>query len=288
MGFGACFFYRVCLNGKVILDRTEEGNKPYFPPRSDNFIVPAHCRKGKNLLTVSVVSAPGEALVLAFRIFEDHPWEKTLPCIENYDRLLAEKNYPAEGSVEREYCEHLIQNGVLMMRNTVFNPFSGNGEMAQEDVESLEKQYPILRFYEGALDKIIRELQECSPAPDEFYLWHLYNMGYVIKCASTTFGIDLNHRRAAELEPYIDFSLTTHNHADHMDLPLFKKMIRFGKIDISLFIHRSAIEGYGNDPLFHHKIHGWVRTESQIQNGFLFIAAKCTGLQVRIGKSNAF
>lgn len=225
MGFGACFFYRVCLNGKVILDRTEEGNKPYFPPRSDNFIVPAHCRKGKNLLTVSVVSAPGEALVLAFRIFEDHPWEKTLPCIENYDSLLAEKNYPAEGSVEREYCEQLIQNGVLMMRNTVFNPFSADGEMAQEDVESLEKQYPILRFYEGALDKIIRELQECSPAPDEVYLWHLYNMGYVIKCASTTFGIDLNHRRAAELEPYIDFSLTTHNHADHMDLPLFKKMM---------------------------------------------------------------
>ena len=42
LGFGCCYFYQVFLNGKSILDRRESGNKPYFPPQSDNFTVPAH------------------------------------------------------------------------------------------------------------------------------------------------------------------------------------------------------------------------------------------------------
>ena len=108
MGFGACYFYRVFLNGKLILDRSEEGNKPYFPPCADNFIVPGFCRKGKNLLAIVLISVPDEVMCLDFKIMKDHPWQKTQPSIENYSALLESRKYPEEGTPERESALHLI------------------------------------------------------------------------------------------------------------------------------------------------------------------------------------
>ena len=60
-------------------------------------------------------------------------------------------------------------------------------------------------------------------------------MGYVIKSSETTFGLDLNHRRAVELAPYIDFVLTTHNHNDHQDSELFKAMVAMKRQVVSNF-----------------------------------------------------
>lgn len=224
MGFGGCYFYQVFLNGTLLLDRSESGNKPYFPPDPDDFIVPAPCGKGTNLLTVVLRSAPGEPMRLAFRIFEEYPWQKTVPSIENFERLVSAPVYPAEGTQERKWAYDLIQNGVLMLRNTVFNPFSANRSMEREELTGVTGKYPVLYFYEKALDRIIKEIAETTPEEDEVFFWLLYNMGYVIKCAAGTFGLDLNHRRAAELAPYLDFLLTTHNHADHYDMELFKLM----------------------------------------------------------------
>ena len=235
MGFGARYFYRVFLNGKLILDRREEGNKPYSPPRAGNFIVPGFCRKGKNLLAIVLVSVADEVMYLDFKILKDHPWQKSLPTIENYSALLESVKYPREGSSERESALRLIQNGVLMMRNTVFNPFVADTTMDESKLAELEEKYPILYFYEKALDRIIKEIQESAPGKDEICMWLLYNMGYVIKSSAGTFGLDLNHRRAALLAPFIDFVLTTHNHVDHCDIPLFKELTAQGKKVITNF-----------------------------------------------------
>ena len=224
MGFGGCYFYQVFLNGNLLLDRSESGNKPYFPPGPEDFIVPVPCDKGKNLLTVVLRSAPGEPMRFAFRIFEEYPWQKTVPSIENFERLVSAPVYPSEGTQERKWACDLIQNGVLMLRNTVFNPFSANRSMTREELSGVTGKYPVLYFYEKALDRILEEVAATTPKEDEVFFWLLYNMGYVIKCASGTFGLDLNHRRAAELAPYLDFLLTTHNHVDHYDMELFKLM----------------------------------------------------------------
>lgn len=235
MGFGGCYFYRVFLNGELILDRSENGNKPYFPPRTENFIVPGFCRKGKNLLVVILKSVPEEPLCLAFKIMKEYPWQKCVPSVDNFSQLLDFSCYPAEGTPERKYACKLIQNGVLMMRNTVFNPYAADGEMEREKAEALGREYPILYFYDKALDRIINEIPTAVPQEDEIFFWHLYNMGYVIKSQWGTFGLDLNHRRAIELAPYVDFLLTTHNHHDHYDLPLFRAVSAENKKVISNF-----------------------------------------------------
>ena len=235
LGFGGCYFYQVFCNGRSILDRRESGNKPYSPAQAGNFIVPAFCRKGKNILAVDLKSVPNEAMRLAFKVMTDYDWRAVQPSIENFSKLLESPAYPPEKSSERQQCCRLIQNGVLEMRNTVFNPFAVDFGMDGEKVKALEKEYPILFFYEKALDRIIREIPETHPAEGEVVFWHLYNMGYVIKTANVCFGLDLNHRRASELEPFIDFVLTTHNHVDHYDAELFKRMAAAGKKVISNF-----------------------------------------------------
>ena len=40
-------------------------------------------------------------------------------------------------------------------------------------------------------------------------------MGLVVKTPKSLFSIDLNHRRAEEFAPMLDFALITHNHDDH-------------------------------------------------------------------------
>ena len=234
-GFGGCYFYEVFLNGKSILDRRESGNKPYFPPRAENFTVPGFCVKGKNLLTVVMESGTGEPLRLAFRVRSEYNLRKCTPSRENFAELLNSEKYPPEKTLSRYEAEQLIQNGVLMMRNTVFNPFAKAPELEAEKVQALEKEYPILYFYEKALDRIKEEVPNAAPKEEEVFIWHLYNMGYIIKCAQGCFGIDVCHRRAAELEPLLDFILTTHNHCDHHELPLFKAMAQNKKPVVTNF-----------------------------------------------------
>ncbi len=247
LGFGCCYFYQVFLNGESILDRRENGNKPYFPPKSDNFTVPAYCRKGKNLLTVVLKSVPGEVMHLAFRVRSDCNWHKCQPSIENFSALVNGGPYPAEGSAERRDCCQLIQNGVLQMRNTIFNPFAVDGQMLPDEVQKLTEEYPILYFYEKALDRIIKEAAAASPGENEVFFWHLYNMGYVVKTSYVCFGLDLSHRRAVDLAEHMDFVLTTHNHADHCDLELFKALAAAKKQVITNFypapgFHRPPVE----------------------------------------------
>ena len=66
-------------------------------------------------------------------------------------------------------------------------------------------------------------------------IWHIYNMGYVIRTPKQCFGIDLYHRRAAELAPYLDFILVTHSHGDHVWKPLFEAMEAAGKPVVTNF-----------------------------------------------------
>ena len=83
---------------------------------------------------------------------------------------------------------------------------------------------------------MLRSIKNVPPRRGETHLFLLYNMGYVVKTPSSTFGIDICHPRAAELADKLDFLLITHNHSDHYSQPLIEALKRNGIPIVSNFI----------------------------------------------------
>ena len=103
-----------------------------------------------------------------------------------------------------------------------------------------------LEKLEQAFEKVFREARETKveavPA-----VWSVYNMGYVVKTREALFSIDLVHRRATELAPYLDFALITHNHADHCHQELYQALDRAGKTVISNFLDNYGVRNWRKD-----------------------------------------
>lgn len=94
----------------------------------------------------------------------------------------------------------------------------------------------ILEYYKKALQRVVREVQAENVPQGKVAIWHLYNMGYVVKTPSHCFGIDLKHREAAQLVPYIDFLCITHEHVDHYSQEMNDAMKVAGKPVYSNFV----------------------------------------------------
>ena len=103
---------------------------------------------------------------------------------------------------------------------------------------SLAMSVPILECYDAAFDRVLEGVAKTSPAEGEVHIWMLYNMGYVIKTPSGCFGIDIYHRRGAELAPYLDFYASTHVHQDHRCDALADAMIEAGKPVLTNWLDR--------------------------------------------------
>ena len=80
---------------------------------------------------------------------------------------------------------------------------------------SMEKCDPIIYFYRSAFDRVMDGIKNSKVENGTAAIWLLYNMGYVVKTPSGCFAIDISHRWAKELAPYIDFLCVTHKHSDH-------------------------------------------------------------------------
>lgn len=100
---------------------------------------------------------------------------------------------------------------------------------------SLQKSHLILDGYDYAFDKVINGIKNDIPTEGEVLIWHIYNMGYVFKTTKGAFALDIFHKRAEELAPYIDFYGITHKHLDHKSEALALKMAILGKPVISNF-----------------------------------------------------
>lgn len=107
---------------------------------------------------------------------------------------------------------------------------------------SLVRGEPILTCYDAAFDRVLNGLREEKPAVGEVYIWMLYNMGYVIQTPSGCFGVDIYHRRAAELAPYLDFYASTHVHQDHKWQGLIDAMLEAGKPVVTNYLERPGYE----------------------------------------------
>ena len=108
-------------------------------------------------------------------------------------------------------------------------------ELTPEEVARAVETQPILYFYEAAFDKVKRELETTPVAPDTVLLWHVYNMGYVVKTSDSCFALDLHHRRSEELIPMLDFLVVTHDHTDHKTARLLESFAKTGKPIVSNF-----------------------------------------------------
>ena len=103
-----------------------------------------------------------------------------------------------------------------------------------------------LEKLEKSFEKVFREAREVK-VEDKPAVWSVYNMGYVVKTREALFSIDLVHRRAPELAPYLDFELVTHNHADHFHPELYHAMDGAGKTVISNFLDNYGVRNWKKD-----------------------------------------
>lgn len=94
---------------------------------------------------------------------------------------------------------------------------------------------PILYMHDAAFQRVLDEMKSVEVEEGEVALWLVYNMGYVVKTSKSCFAVDLKHRRAEEMAPYLDFILITHKHGDHFDLRLCEKMDSLKKPVVSNF-----------------------------------------------------
>lgn len=103
---------------------------------------------------------------------------------------------------------------------------------------SLVKYNDILACYDAAFDRVLEGIANETPGAGEVHIWMLYNMGYVVKTPTGCFGIDIYHRRGAELAPYLDFYASTHVHQDHRCDALADAMLEADKPVLTNYLER--------------------------------------------------
>ncbi|MDD4632575.1 MAG: hypothetical protein PHQ77_10045 [Proteiniphilum sp.] len=124
------------------------------------------------------------------------------------------------------------------LKSTTFKEYLKKPE---EEAVMMEDTIPTLYFYREGFDKVLHEVKNSEVQYGNTLVWMLYNMGFVVKTPSGCFGIDIDHRLAERLEPYLDFLCITHNHGDHYNNKLIEAMINHDKPVLSNF-HKGSQE----------------------------------------------
>lgn len=130
-----------------------------------------------------------------------------------------------------------IQKYADACSNLTFDSYMAAGDRL---AASLESSTEILSCYDAAFSRVLEGIRTETPSAGEVHIWMLYNMGYVIKTPSGCFGIDIYHRRGAELAPYLDFYASTHVHQDHRCDSLIDAMIEAGKPVLTNWLDRAG------------------------------------------------
>ena len=156
-------------------------------------------------------------------------------------------------SARLDACD-VLQRSVDRLRAKEFKEYF---DADPERAAKWERERGILRYLNESFDKVLRELRETRAEDGSVVFWHLYNMGYLVKTPTQTFAIDVRHRRAPELVPYVDFLHVTHNHGDHYSRQFCNALADAGKPVVSNFIE--------ND---------WFTPENEAQRSFGDVAVK--------------
>lgn len=119
--------------------------------------------------------------------------------------------------------------------------------LSTADSLSYYRNLDILRYNDDAFNKVLAEVKSSKVPEGEVYIWMVYNMGYVLKTAKVCFAMDLKHRRAKELIPYLDFATITHKHGDHYSDDFNEAMQQAGKPVLSNFIENGYLVKDGGE-----------------------------------------
>ena len=95
--------------------------------------------------------------------------------------------------------------------------------MSAEARDAAYARWPILRRYDAAFEKVMREARETT-VEDRPAIWYVYNMGVVVKTRQSLFSIDLCHRLAPAFADALDFAIISHNHGDHFTQDFYRAM----------------------------------------------------------------
>jgi len=125
-----------------------------------------------------------------------------------------------------------LQNYTDCLSYVTFEDYLVSSE--QQSLE-MERTIPILYYYRNAFDTILDELRTTKASKNSVSVWFLYNMGVIVRTPSGCYGIDINHRWAEKLEPYLDFICVTHDHGDHRSEALMQAMRKANKPVLSNF-----------------------------------------------------
>lgn len=126
---------------------------------------------------------------------------------------------------DRLFAMYRMQDYMDSLSNSTFGDYLVADEKTRREME----RGTVLHYYQAALEKILRELPRTRVEKGTVAIWHLYNMGYVVKTPTRCFAVDIKHPEASRLVPYIDFLMITHRHSDHFTDELNKAMTDAGK-----------------------------------------------------------
>ena len=146
---------------------------------------------------------------------------------------------------KRETIQDAMQNRVDQTTKKEFDYFDSNPDFKSTN--------PVLKYYDLGLERLTKDIPATQVKPGTVVFWYLYNMGFVIKTPEVCFGIDIHHRHASKLAPFLDFVAVTHNHNDHYSIPLLMEMNSAQKPVISNFFPNY---GYTKAAEFTHNIKG--------------------------------
>jgi hypothetical protein len=136
-------------------------------------------------------------------------------------------------NAKRQEAFDAIQGYADECSNIYFNNYLKSLDVAAENTEEYT---PALTCYRAAFDQILEEVKSTQVESGTTVMWNLYNMGYIVKTPKGCFGVDICHRYAGKLEPYLDFLCVTHNHTDHYNNDLINKMFEKNKPVISNYL----------------------------------------------------
>ena len=90
-------------------------------------------------------------------------------------------------------------------------------------------------FLRQSFEKVRKELRTTKVKEGTVAVWLLYNMGYIVKTPTTTFGIDLYSKYTDDLLDMIDFGMITHAHSDHNHVAFTQGMAKRNKPILAAF-----------------------------------------------------
>ena len=146
--------------------------------------------------------------------------------------------------------------------------------------------FATLEKLERGFEKILHET-EGATIGDVPAVWNVYNMGYVVKTREALFSIDLVHRRAPELAPFLDFELVTHNHADHFHPELYQAMDGAGKTVISNFLDNYGVRNWKKDGGYTRAVKTFKIKDVEIRTSLIdhndYLIDFTTAFEIRVG-----